>query len=305
MGYLTMAPISPNSAGYHFFDYDAHASVALHAGTGIYLTGLGLPRTTDPSPPMIFPPSLDLSAGAGGIVLGDSVILFPSAYGNLHIVDGGNFEAIPNNAQLNPTPALVMSDSSQTRWVDSDTFGMRDHGAVPTELDNPDPVTIQISGSLKNLILMTSKQTRIAVGGDMEGASFSGQNLHASDVTSIDVAGRIFSQSPYSSIFLDQTIPLPPLANLPPNIRASWDSIFGLAVNPDLIAKLQIPPNQTPAQLAALISHGHALSNPARLLLQRDNEAAEFQRLDDGRRQGGFGKSAHHGALWCRRPAPS
>jgi len=44
---------------------------------------------------MIFPPTLNITAGAGGIVLGDSVILFPSQYGNLHIADAGRFEACP------------------------------------------------------------------------------------------------------------------------------------------------------------------------------------------------------------------
>src|SRR5262249_36997599 len=139
-----------------------------------------------------------------GIVLQDSVILFPSPYGNLHITDGGDLETIPNNPQLNPTPALIMSDhyvsdidSLTRRWLDTDTFGLRDHGPVPLQLDKafldmlaalPDeererltalvaePATISMDGSMKNLILMTSKQTRITVEGDMRGCSFSGQN---------------------------------------------------------------------------------------------------------------------------------
>jgi filamentous hemagglutinin family protein len=245
---------NPNAAGYHLFDYDPHASVSLNAGNGVYLNGLDLPRTTDPAPPMIFPPSLDITAGPGGIVLGDSIILFPSPFGNLHITDAGRFEGVPNNAQLNPTPALIMSDSSQRRWTDPDTFGMRDHGATPIQMNNPDPVTIDVGGDMRNLILMTTKRTAITVGGNMEECSFSGENLHAGDVTSINVAGRIYNQSPYSFTYLTRPIPLVPPADLPPNTRALWDTIFGLALDPARLATLHVPPNQTAAQLAGLLS---------------------------------------------------
>src|SRR5262249_51009098 len=125
-----------NSAGNHYYDYDLQSSVSLDAGVGVYLTGLNLPRTTDPHPPMIFPPTLDISAGSGGIVLQDSVYLFPSPFGNLRLTthDGGNLETVPNNVAVNPLPALVMSDhyvsdadGSTRRWLDDDTFGPRDH----------------------------------------------------------------------------------------------------------------------------------------------------------------------------------
>jgi filamentous hemagglutinin family protein len=255
---------NPNSPAYHAFDYDPQSSVSLNAGAGVYLTGLNLPRATDPAPPMIFPPTLNITAGPDGIVMGDSVILFPSQYGNLHINDAGRFEGVPNNPAANPTPSLIMSDSSQTRWVDDSTFGIADHGAVPTELNNPDPVTINVGGNMKNLILVTSKQTQLTVGGDLQDCSFSGQNLHAGDITSIDVAGQIINRSPYSFTVVPADIPLLGSGLVPPRTRSTWDLIFALALDP---AKLQnmlpLDKNLTASQLAdRLGSVALFLNNP-------------------------------------------
>jgi filamentous hemagglutinin family protein len=255
---------NPNSAGYHLYNYDPGSSVSLTAVRGVYITGLDLPRSTDPAPGMIFPPILDITAGSGGITLGDSVILFPSALGNLNLktTDGGNLQTIPNNPALNPTPSLILSDSAQTKWLGPDTFGIADHGPVSADLinctdptkANCDPVIVNVNGNMNNLILVTTKETQITVGGDMVGCSFSGQNLHGDDVTSIDVGGQIFNRSPYSKTVLDQAIPPVPYGFLPPFTRVNWSTIFGLAMNPDIIASLVVPKNQTPAQLATLLA---------------------------------------------------
>jgi filamentous hemagglutinin family protein len=263
-GVFNAAGNNPNSPAYHAFDYDPHSAVSLNAGNGVYLTGLNLPRTTDPAPPMIFPPTLNITAGADGIVLGDSIILFPSQYGNLHITDAGRFEGVPNNPAANPTPSLIMSDSSQTQWADDAAFGISDHGAIPTELNNPDPVMITVGGTMKNLILVTSKQTWLTIGGNLEDCSFSGQNLHADDITSIDVAGQILNRSPYSFTLLQQDIPLIPANLLPPRIRATWASIFALALDPVKLADmLPLDKNLTVSQLAdKLSSIALFLNNP-------------------------------------------
>ena len=60
-------------------------------------------------------------------------------------------------------------------------------------MNNPDPVVFNMSGNMQNLSLQTSKQTQITVGGDMLGCSFYGENLHATDVTSINVTGQIYN----------------------------------------------------------------------------------------------------------------
>src|SRR5262249_4559523 len=74
------------------------------------------------------------------------------------------------------------------------------------------------------------------------------------DTTSIDVGGQIFNRSPYSFALLDQAIPLLGNGLVPPGVRATWATILGLAMDPSKIADLHVPPNQTPAQLSALLS---------------------------------------------------
>ena len=65
----------------------------LTAGTGVTLTGTALPRYNDDSfessLPCIYPPTLEITAGAGGVTLGNDVILFPSPQGWLDITTTG------------------------------------------------------------------------------------------------------------------------------------------------------------------------------------------------------------------------
>src|SRR6185437_7733156 len=104
-----------------------------------------------------------------------------------------------------------------------------------TEIDNPNPVTVSIDGSMENVILQTSKTTKISVGGDMVNTSFSGQNLHPDDVTSIDVKGDIYNAGSFNWIFLQQAIPNVPLTDLPPGVVNNWETALGLAVDPSKI----------------------------------------------------------------------
>ncbi|HWV99980.1 MAG TPA: filamentous hemagglutinin N-terminal domain-containing protein [Candidatus Acidoferrum sp.] len=243
------------SAGYHYFNYAPDAAVDLTALLGgVYLTCLGLPRPGG-AVPVIFPPTLDITAGAAGVHLQDNVILFPSANRDLIITTtgGGSFSAEPNDPSTAPSPELIMSDSSHTKWIGAGTFGDGDHGAKPLEVGNPAPAILNISGDMRNLILFTSKQTRITVGGDMVGCSFSGQNLHPTDITSINVAGQIVNRSPYSFVFLDQAIGTLTTADLPPGTNPSWNTLLSLAMDPAKLAALQVPPliASDPTQLAA------------------------------------------------------
>ena len=152
-----------------------------------------------------------------------------------------------------------MSDSSATQWKDSSTFGKTDHGNLPPELNNLLPVLISVSGDMKDFILVTSKQTQIKVGGDMVDCSFSGENLHPNDITSIDVTGQIFNRSPYSFVTLFQGIPNLPASELPLNGASSWNSIFSAALDPNLLATLQAPANLAQSQLAAYASQNAAV----------------------------------------------
>lgn len=244
------------AAGRHLFNYDPESSVALNAGIGVFLTDVNVPRLSGNAVPVIYPPNLSITAGAGGVTLQDNVTLFPSPYAGLDITTSGNLVSAPNNPGA--TPELLMSDSSATRWANSATFGDLDHGTTPLEVGNPNPVTITVSGNMENLTLITTKATDIKVGGDMINCGFSGQNLHASDVTSITVGGQIFNQSPITFISLNQLIPGIPAADLPPNLSDTWDAIFNLLVNPQELATLTPPSQVLPINGGPISPAGYA-----------------------------------------------
>ena len=258
----------------HLFNYGADASVDLTA-YGVFLTGQSVPRPFG-AVPVLYPPILDITAGAGGVTLGASVILFPSPDQNLDITttDGGNFTGIPASTGV---PELLMSDSARVQFTSSGNFGDTDHGTLANEPSDTDPVFINISGDMVNLNLFTTKVTDIMVGGDMINCGFSGQNLQASDITSINVAGQIFNTSAFSFVTLAQAIPNLPAGDLFPGMTASWDNIFALAVDPTEIAGLTVPANITASQLASYAwSLGHsavfgATLNPASHIPQGGN----------------------------------
>lgn len=240
-------------AGYHLFNYDPSCSLTLDAGDSVEITGAGAPHGVPSSPgvsvPILFPPTVNVTAGSGGFVLDTDVILFPSPSGNLNIttLNGGNFQ---NGSTTENIVTLSMSDSAATQWspnANVSPFGLNDHAATPPELNNPNPVAINISGSMENVTLRTTKATDITVGGDMFNASLLGQNLHATDVTSVNVAGKISYSPVYTFTTLSQSI-----VSADPLLSSSWDAIFSLLVNPAV--SLQVPPNvllMTPAQQTA------------------------------------------------------
>ena len=210
---------------WHYFDYDPDASVSLTAANSVQIIGGGPRDLKNAAIPILLPPSLSVVAGSGGFVLGANVILFPSANQNLDITTlaGGNFEG--NNF------FLEMSDSSKHQWSSSSDFGVSDHAATPLGLNNPNPVEISISGSMNNADLFTTKVTHIFVGGDMNNSSFLGENLHASDATSINVLGKIYNAPSLNFVGLPGSIT--------PAYGDAWDSIFTVAVDPS-VASLNI-----------------------------------------------------------------
>ena len=205
------------SKGYHFFNYAAADSVTLDAGNSVDLLGDNVPRNSDESlaVPIIYPSTLNISAGAGGVVLGSDVILFPSPQGSLSITTtgGGAFEsqayadyltALAAYDQLSaadqlstPPPVmptieaqLIMSDSSRTRYVPNvDAFGASDHAATPVHFPAGDATTValNISGDMDNIDLTVPEAAQVNVVGNMNNDGFAGQNLFPGDVTSINV----------------------------------------------------------------------------------------------------------------------
>ncbi len=236
--------------GYHLFDYSPSSSLLLNAGNLVEITGAGAPHTPPSAGvaiPFLFPPTLEVVAGAGGFVLNTDVILFPSSSGNLRITSAGNFQSSPDN-----TFTLSMSDSASKQWDPSppaSTFGSflpTDRAPSTLEIGNPDPVQISVSGNMNNIRLYTTKATHITVGGDMYNSGLLGQNLNASDVTSINVAGKIYYPPIYTFTTLAQAI-----VGADPLNPSAWDSIFALLVDPVLTAQFQVPANATVKEMIA------------------------------------------------------
>ena len=250
----------PGNPNFHRFDYDPLASVLLQAGNSVEITGAGAPHdspSTGGTVPMLFPPTLRVSAGAGGFVLDSDVVLFPSPNGELNITTthGGSFQSYqdPNSPNDVTVRELRMSDSGATQWDPSppdSSFGsflLTDHASTPPELNNPNPVVLSIDGSIRNVNLRTTKATHIDVGGDMFNAGFLGQNLHAGDVTYINAGGHISYPPVYAFTPLSQGI-----VGADPRNPSLWDAIFSYLVNPNV--SLAVTPavlQETPAQQTA------------------------------------------------------
>jgi len=261
----------PPAAGAHVFNYDPQASLLLDAANAVEITGASVPlvpiseKTSagyGSTPiPVLLPPSLTIVAGAGGITLDANVILYPSSDGNVSIttLNGGNFGSRqnPNDPYDVNIYSLQMSDSGQNKWSptgsteSTEIFGLGDHAATPPELNNPNPVVVDISGDMNDINLYTTKETKLTVAGNMFNASFVGENLHPGDVTTVNVAGSI-SFSPIYTPLLNLASPITSIASQLPNSGyssySSWDSIFSLLVDdtpgdPNSAA-IPIPPNE-------------------------------------------------------------
>lgn len=215
------------TAGTHYFDYGPQASVTLTAGNGVYLTGYQIPRPND-AIPLIMPPILNINAGPGGIVLqtplaaesdvtlpNSDITLFASPDGNLQINDRGDFSSGNDDG----------SDASLTLSASSSAV-------------NDNPVVINIGGNMENISLQVSKPAQISVAGDMIGCTFYGNNLNASDVTSLTVGGQIYNPGSFNFITLDQGLSSLPLQDLAPGTVNSWSQILLGAVNAAQLATL-------------------------------------------------------------------
>lgn len=235
------------SPGNHLFDYDPQASVTLTAGNKVDLTGTGLPRPNG-AVPLLLPPTLTIHAGPGGVVLQTptaaesdvtlsdyDITLFPSPEGELQILttDGGGLSGGNPDGS---TPTLLMSDSGQTHWSNPlsgpQPFSETDHASTPPEWHHTKPVNINVDGTMQNVALQVSKSARIAVGGDMIGCSFYGENLGVNDVTSIDVKGQIRNAGSFNSVTLDEGLPVLPLQDLPLGTVNAWYQALLEAVDP-------------------------------------------------------------------------
>jgi filamentous hemagglutinin family protein len=186
----------------HFFDYAAEAYALFRGGNSVQFRGTALPRYNDvfsQGMPPIYPGRVEVTAGAGGVTLGNDVILFPSPVGNLKVVttDGGSL----TGAKPGDLAQLVVSDSGKVNYRAFGDFGIADHAETPLHLDDPEPVTLEISGNMSGIVLGVPKRAEISVGGDMINSRFDGQNLHDGEVTRIHVNGDIINRNEFTSVF--------------------------------------------------------------------------------------------------------
>ncbi len=227
---------SPNNyAGYHYFNYDPNASVQFNAGNSVEFTGNDAPDSPPSGGgltiPILYPPSLSVITGSGDFIMDTSVILFSSANQNLNLNIGGNFMS-GNGANA---VSLEMSDSAAVRWIaDSTTFGTSDHAASPPNVNNPNPVDITVGGNVDYIDLYTTHVTHMTVGGDLNNSGFAGENLHASDITTIKVNGKIYN----SPIYTFASIGNNTIVSANPQQPGLWDSVFNLAVDPALVSQI-------------------------------------------------------------------
>ncbi|MEY2466836.1 MAG: hypothetical protein QOD03_1357, partial [Verrucomicrobiota bacterium] len=187
------------------FDYAPDAAANFWAGNSITLSGANLPRVNgqNQSMPPIYAPILSLNAGAGGINILNSLILYPSSQGALRIVtrDGGNLAGALSATSLT---GITISDSGLPGWA---TFG-QGHALTPLHLNDANPVTLDISGNIQSFGLTVPTFANIMVAGNTYNFGFAGRNLSPSQTTSINVAGDITYRGNLTSVSL--TEPLPP-----------------------------------------------------------------------------------------------
>jgi filamentous hemagglutinin family protein len=209
------------------FNYSADAAANFWAGDGITLVGANLPRVTgqNTAMPAVYAPQLSLNAGAGGITVDSPLILYPSSEGSLSIItrDGGNLSGAVLSTTLT---GITMSDSGLPGWS---TFA-NGHAITPLHLDDPNPVTLDISGDIDSFGLTVPTFAQINVTGGTYNFGFLGQNLSPSQTTSINVAGSITYRGDLTSVTLANPLPNSLLNNsTEPGVtgQLSWNAATG------------------------------------------------------------------------------
>ena len=193
----------------YLYNYASDAAANFWAGNAIELGGgkvggtlarLNLAKNLKT---IIYAPKLSLNAGAGGIQVDASIILAPSSEGSLDIVtrDGGNLTGAVTPGSTTLT-SITMSDSGSTGFS---TFATG-HAATPLHLNDPNPVVVDISGSIGNFgltvptfaeLTVHGTQPYVAPDGPVFGTynfGFIGRNLSPLQTTFIDVTGAISYQ---------------------------------------------------------------------------------------------------------------
>jgi filamentous hemagglutinin family protein len=196
-------PTVPSSTSF-LFDYAANAAANFWAGNGITLTGANLPRIAGDNGdmPPVYPPILTLNAGAGGITVNNTLVLYPSSQGGLQITtrDGGDLSGTQQQITLT---GIVMSDSGLPGFA---SF-LQGHALTPLYENNPDPVTLNISGDIDSFGLTVPTFAHITVTGNTYNFGFAGQNVSPLQTTFINVGGSITYRGDQTSVALTDPLP--------------------------------------------------------------------------------------------------
>ncbi len=209
---------SVSAYGYHQFDYSPDASVSLTAGNSVQLLGGSLPRNSgafEQGIPEIFAPSLNIHAGLGGIILGQDIILFPSAtgVGELSLQTTGPLESLAVQKYLALSPALqaasarpseqvsiIMSDADRLQYLASGNFGVNDHANNPLYLNHETTASVSVGGDLNNIVLSFPEAAQVTVHGNMDRSTVIAQNLKPTDVTQVNVTGDIINRDEFTTV---------------------------------------------------------------------------------------------------------
>ncbi len=222
--------LNPNRASYgprvtFQFDYAPDAFVDLVGGHSVQLLGDNLARTADnPGRPPIYAPILNIEAGAGGVLLGNDVVLYPSPQGSLSIqtTDGG-----PLGSLAGQFHQLIVSDSGSPDYT---TFEAG-HAGTPLHLGGSGGgVHLNIDGDLDNVFLRSPEAADVHVHGNALNFSFEGQNLSRNDVTRLQVDGDLTSRSNLTFVGLQST----------PDLSVLTDP--GITMNPGLGGRISYNP---------------------------------------------------------------
>ena len=203
------------------YTYGQTAALNVWAGNSITLDGqnLGQGRNGNVTEP-VYPPEMNLSAGAGGVSLNSSLILFPSTQGGLQISTttdrgaAGGTGDLTGGLQADKLTSIFMSDGNPADYT---TFLTGPATTTPASLTTP--VTLNIAGSINAFGLTVPTFATITVGGDANNFGFLGQNTAASQTTTIKVTGKITYTGDLNSASLTDLLPAavlnPALSGLP------------------------------------------------------------------------------------------
>ena len=247
---------SPSSGTWHYFDYAPGDFVDLTAGNGVELLGTALPRypdSFDSSLPCIYPPTLNITAGAGGVTLGNDVILFPSPQGGLDLTttDGGSLIGSKAGSDF---AQLILSDSGSDQYLQAGDFGINDHAATPVHLADEGIVELNISGDMQKIYLVSAEQSVVNVGGNMVDCRFDGQNLRAGDVSSITVAGALENRNDFTGITLSSAPNFNALASADPPLIGDVANLASLFYYDATTKTLTFQGRMTTDELEALLN---------------------------------------------------